>query len=81
MADILKQIKVGNTTYNIEPYTSYLPTAGGSVTGELKLYAASGDSPRLIFQRGELTDTYNDWSIYDSGGYLYIQQRGQGSTS
>lgn len=25
MADILKQIKVGNTIYNIEPYTSYLP--------------------------------------------------------
>lgn len=80
MAD-LKQIKVGDTTYNIEPYTSYLRTAGGSVTGELKLYAASGDSPRLTFQRGELTDTYNDWSIYDSGGYLYIQQRGSGSTA
>lgn len=25
MANILKQIKVGNTTYNIEPYTAYLP--------------------------------------------------------
>ena len=25
MADILKQIKVGNTIYNIEPYTAYLP--------------------------------------------------------
>ena len=80
MAD-LKQIKVGDTTYNIEPYTAYLPLTGGSLTGELKLYASSGDSPRLTFQRGELTDTYNDWSIYDSGGYLYIQQRGSGSTA
>ena len=59
MAD-LKQIKVGNTTYNIEPYTAYLPLTGGSITGELKLYATSGDSPRLTFQRGDLTDSYND---------------------
>lgn len=34
MAD-LKQIKVGNTTYNIEPYTSYLPLTGGTLTGAL----------------------------------------------
>lgn len=59
---------------------NYLPLSGGSVTGDLKLYVASGDSPRLIFQRGTLTDTYNDWSLYDSSGYLYIQQRGSGST-
>lgn len=36
MAD-LKQIKVGNTTYNIEPYTSYLPLTGGTIdAGGLK---------------------------------------------
>ena len=35
MAD-LKQIKVGDTTYNIEPYTSYLPLAGGKMTGNIK---------------------------------------------
>lgn len=35
MADI-KQIKVGSTTYNIEPYTSYLPLAGGTMTGNIK---------------------------------------------
>lgn len=80
MADI-KQIQVGDTTYNIEPYTAYLPLSGGSIMGELKLYAASGDSPRLTFQRGELTDSYNDWSIYDSSGTLYLQQRGGGSTA
>lgn len=36
MAD-LKQIKVGDTTYNIEPYTSYLPLAGGRMSGDLKM--------------------------------------------
>lgn len=30
MAD-LKQIKVGDTTYNIEPYTAYLPLSGGTI--------------------------------------------------
>lgn len=48
---------------------------------DVTLYSASGDSPRLTFQRGTLTDTYNDWSVYDSGGLLYIQQRGSGSSS
>jgi hypothetical protein len=32
MADI-KQIVVGTTPYNIEPYTAYLPLAGGNMTG------------------------------------------------
>ena len=32
MADI-KQIIVGTTPYNIEPYTAYLPLAGGNMTG------------------------------------------------
>lgn len=58
-----------------------IPKSGGSVTGELKLYAESGDSPRLTFQRGVLDNNLNDWSLYDSSGYLYIQQRGSGSTS
>ena len=34
MADI-KQIKVGSTTYNIEPVTSYLPLGGGTMDGPL----------------------------------------------
>lgn len=34
MADI-KQIKVGNTTYNIEPVTAYLPLGGGTMNGPL----------------------------------------------
>ena len=37
MANILKQIKVGNTTYNIEPATAYLPLSGGTIdAGGLK---------------------------------------------
>lgn len=61
---------------------TYLKLTGGNVTGDLALCnSEGGSSPRLTFQRGTLTDTYNDWSIYDSGGYLYIQQRGYGSTA
>ena len=36
MADnekVIKQIKVGNITYNIEPYTNYLPLSGGAMDG------------------------------------------------
>ncbi len=41
----------------------------------ITLYAESGDSPRLTFQRGTLIDTAKDWSLYfKSDGYLYIQQ-------
>ena len=36
MADI-KQIKVGDTTYNIEPVTSYLPLTGGVMSGTITL--------------------------------------------
>ena len=36
MADI-KQITVGDTTYNIEPYTSYLPLTGGVMSGTITL--------------------------------------------
>ena len=58
-----------------------ISTSGGiTANGDVILYTASGNSPRLTFQRGTLTDTYNDWSIIDGSGYLYIQQRGNGST-
>lgn len=46
MAD-LKQIKVGDTTYNIEPYTSYLPLAGGKMTGNLQM---TENSTSIIFR-------------------------------
>lgn len=48
-----------------------------TLTSDLTLYAASGDSPAIVFQRGTLTDAYNDWKIVDSGGYLYFKQKGQ----
>ena len=57
-----------------------LANTGGQVSGDITLYKASGDSPSLIFQRGTLTDNYNDWRIYNTGGYLHFQQRGQNST-
>ena len=51
MAD-LKQIKVGNTTYNIEPYTSYLKLDGTTtMTGKLQL-KASGANEGYIGSNG-----------------------------
>ena len=41
MAEI-KQIKIGSTTYDIEPYTSYLPSSGGKLTGLLTLMSGNG---------------------------------------
>lgn len=59
-----------------------LPKTGGEVTGNVTLKAGAGqNSPSLIFQRGTLTDNYNDWQIYDKSGFLYFGQRGQGSTA
>lgn len=58
-----------------------IPTTGGDVNGGLTLKsAAATNSPSLIFQRGTLTDNYNDWQIQDRGGFLYFDQRGQGSS-
>ena len=57
-----------------------LPLAGGTLTGNITLYAESGNSPAIIFQRGTLTDTLNDWRIIDSSGKLYFGQRGSGSS-
>ena len=58
-----------------------LANTGGEVTGDIVLKsAAATNSPSIIFQRGTLTDNYNDWRIQDRGGYLYFEQRGSGST-
>lgn len=58
-----------------------LANTGGDVTGDVTLKAAAGQpSPSLIFQRGTLSDNYNDWLIQDRAGYLYFDQRGNGST-
>ena len=47
MANEIKQIKVGDTTYNIEPYTSYLPLAGGRMSGDIKM---TENSTSIIFR-------------------------------
>jgi len=61
---------------------TYVKKAGDAMTGDLMLSAAAAtDSPSLIFQRGTLTDNYNDWKINDRGGTLYFDQRGNGSSS
>ena len=61
---------------------AYLPLTGGSVTGDITLQAdAATNSKSLIFQRGTLSDNYNDWMIQDRGGYLYFDERGSGSSA
>ena len=63
-----------------------LPNTGESIldgtNSILNLKSASAtNSPILRFQRGTLTDNYNDWQIQDRGGFLYFDQRGSGSTA
>lgn len=58
-----------------------LATSGGQLTGDITLYVESGNSPAIIFQRGTLTDNFNDWKIYDKSGFLYFAQRGSGSSA
>lgn len=71
-----------NAEHDINNISSdYFSKSGGTIKGDVTLYVASGNSPGLIFQRGTLTDNYNDWKIYDKGGYLYFAQRGSGSSS
>lgn len=77
--------KTAANTWSLDT-TSYLPTTGGNVTGDITLLkqvssGAPGDSYGIVFQRGTLTDNYNDWMIIDSGGYLYFKERGSGSTA
>ena len=59
---------------------TYLKLIGGELSGDLTLKVTSGDSPNLIFQRGTLTDGYDDWRIFDAGGNLKFQ-RTTGSTT
>ena len=60
------------TVAGVKTYTDTQKFTGGII-----LYAESGDSPRLTFQRGTLIDTAKDWSLYvGSDGYLHIQQSG-----
>lgn len=59
----------------------YLPLTGGQLTGNLTLYAASGNSPYIKFLRGsDKTDNLCDWTIVDEGGYLIFREGINGTT-
>ena len=72
MADILTQIKIGNTIYNIEPYTAYLPLSGGTID-------AGGLKAPLILKGGA-----SDWNeglrIVPSGNWATIMLGGNDIT-
>ena len=72
MADILNQIKVGNTTYNIEPYTAYVPVSGGTID-------AGGLKAPLILKGG--TSNWNEGlRIVPSGNWATIMLGGNDIT-
>ena len=84
MAD-LKQIKVGDTTYNIEPYTSYITlstqqdniSGRKTFTGGVKIsgrYQGSGDDEGLII--GRAANNHAGLCLGDPGGIrsvLYLK--------
>ena len=72
-------VRRGTTATNITLGSSTYPWKGlysgfGHFTENVTLYAASGDSPMLYFQRGDInyTDTF-DWRMFVSGGHFYLQ--------
>ena len=77
----MAQLKDTTITGNIAVSGTANVTGGGQSNGNITLYAASGDSPAIIFQRGTASDTLNDYKIYDTGGYLKIKQSGNSGTS
>ena len=84
----------GAVTISVPSNTSDLNNDSGFITNTVSdnftvdgtsyiLYlksAAATNSPCLVFQRGTLSDNYNDWQIQDRSGYLYFDERGNGST-
>lgn len=83
MADI-KQITIGSTTYNIEPFTSYLPLGGGEMTGILGL----AENKQAIEFRPDLVQ-YTTGTFYGTAGNEaltffakgYSEHYGYGATS
>ena len=80
MADI-KQITVGDTTYNIEPVTAYLPLSGGTID-------AGGSKAPLILKGG--TSNWNEglrilpagnWSTIMLGGKDIKETEGTSANS
>ena len=68
----MAQLKDTTITGNIAVSGTTNLTGATQASDDLTLYASSGNSPALIFQRGTLSDTYNDWQIQDRGGILYF---------
>ena len=50
-----------------------LYSGNGNFTGDVTLYAASGNSPHLVFQRGNLYDGTYDWDQYVIGDTFKIR--------
>ena len=72
----------GTRVATVTDLASYLPTSGGTVSGNLTLYAASGNSPKLIFQRGDNTGTITDWNVdVVSGNLKFNTVSSSGSTT
>ena len=71
MANILKQIKVGNTTYNIEPVTSYLPLSGGTMTGPI-YYQGTHNTYPMIKWINNTSDAYGNGIRIGGGGATII---------
>ena len=89
IADAISDATADGANHNHDD--AYLKLTGGTLTGDTTLSgsdkvltlsgAAGQNSAALRFQRGTLTDNYNDWQIQDRGGFLYFSQRGNGSTA
>lgn len=75
-ASYIRQIP--NTVLN-EADGRYVLKAGDTMTGALTLYSTTGDSPHLIFQRGETNDGVYDWDQYVTQGYLKIRYNNSGT--
>ena len=77
----MAQLKDTTVTGSIAVSGTANITGATQHNGDVTLYAASGDSPSLIFQRGTTSDTLNDYKIVDTGGHLTIKQSGNSGTS
>ncbi|MBQ6627999.1 MAG: hypothetical protein IJH65_04205 [Methanobrevibacter sp.] len=77
----MAQLKDTTVTGNLAVSGTTNMTSGGQANADITLYAASGDSPALVFQRGTTSDTLNDYKIYDTGGFIKIKQAGNSGTS
>lgn len=66
--------KIGGVSIDLTNYvttdSAQNITGTKSYTTDIILKTDSGDSPAVVFQRGTTIDVYDDWKIFDQGGYL-----------